>query len=115
MANDSAIVAVLCLALLTLAAALPADAQANGGYGGPQSGYTFRANSRVVLTDVTVTDANGNPVHGLKASDFHVFDNNKPQEIASFEEHRRDDVAPSAPHILPVGVYSTTSRIRRAC
>lgn len=94
------------VALLTLHASLSADAQANAGSGSPQSGYTFHANSRVVLTDVTVTDRNGNPIHGLKASDFHVFDNNKPQEIASFEEHRRDDVAPPAPRALPVGVYS---------
>ncbi|MFL6429816.1 MAG: hypothetical protein ACJ71S_16335 [Acidobacteriaceae bacterium] len=37
---------------------------------------------------------------------FHVFDNNKPQGIASFEEHRKDDVAPSAPRVLQAGVYS---------
>ncbi len=96
---------VVFVALVTLHAALPAHAQANAG-SGSQSGYTFRANSRVVLTDVTVTDRNGNPVHGLKARDFHVFDNNKPQEIASFEEHRQDDAAPSAPLALPAGMYS---------
>jgi VWFA-related protein len=94
------------VALLMLTAALPAVAQANPGSGGSQSGYTFRANSRVVLTDVTVVDKQGNPVHGLKASDFHVLDNNKPQEIASFEEHRKDEIAPSAPRVLPAGVYS---------
>ena len=96
---------VLFVAYCTMHAALPADAQASGS-GSPQSGYTFRANSRVVLTDVTVADRNGNPVHGLKVSDFSVFDNNKPQEIASFEEHRQDDVAPSAPLVSPAGIYS---------
>ncbi|HEX4582805.1 MAG TPA: VWA domain-containing protein [Acidobacteriaceae bacterium] len=96
---------VFSVALLTLDTSLPADAQASGG-SGPQSGYTFQANSRVVLTDVTVTDRKGNPVHDLKASDFHIFDNNKAQDIASFEEHRRDDVAPPAPRVLPAGVYS---------
>jgi cytochrome oxidase Cu insertion factor (SCO1/SenC/PrrC family) len=30
--------------------------------------YTLHANTRVVLTDVTVTDQKGNPVHGLNAS-----------------------------------------------
>jgi VWFA-related protein len=97
---------VLFLALGTLNAASPADAQASAGSPNPQSGYTFRANSRVVLTDVTVIDKQGNPVHGLKASDFHVFDNKKPQEIASFEEHRKEEAAAFAPHILPAGVYS---------
>jgi hypothetical protein len=34
-----------------------------------------------------VTDKNGNPVHGLPQSVFHIFDNKQPQVIASFEEH----------------------------
>jgi VWFA-related protein len=60
----------------------------------------------VVLTDVTVTDRQGNPVRGLKTSAFRIFDNKKPQEIASFEEHYRDDTA-AAPQIVPTpGVYS---------
>jgi VWFA-related protein len=48
---------------------------------------TLHAESRIVLADVTVTDRHGNAVHGLTASDFQVFDNNKPQRISSFEEH----------------------------
>jgi len=55
--------------------------------GGDGQTYTLHAETRVVLTDVTVTDAKGNPVHGLSRSAFHIFDNNKPQEVASFEEH----------------------------
>ncbi len=51
-----------------------------------QSKSTFEANTRVVLTDVTVTDGKGNPVHGLAQSAFQLFDNNKLQEITSFEE-----------------------------
>ena len=59
---------VLCAVLLTLEVTCPpAAAQAGGD---SQSGYTFRANSRVVLTDITVTDKQGNPVHGLKAGGF---------------------------------------------
>jgi VWFA-related protein len=49
--------------------------------------YTIQANSRVVLTDVTVTDKSGNPVHGLPESAFRIFDNSKPETIDSFEEH----------------------------
>ena len=51
------------------------------------STYSFHTYTRVVLTDVTVTDANGNPVHGLSRSAFRIFDNKEPQAIASFEEH----------------------------
>jgi VWFA-related protein len=70
-----------------------------------QSTYTFHADTRVVLTDVTVTDANGNPVHGLPQSAFRIFDNKQPQVIASFDEH----AGIPAPTILPErtsGVYS---------
>jgi len=42
--------------------------------------FTIQVNSRVVLTDVTVTDRKGNPVHGLPESMFRIFDNNQPHE-----------------------------------
>ncbi len=48
---------------------------------------TLHAASRIVLADVVVTDRHGNPVHGLSASDFQVFDNGWRQQIASFEEN----------------------------
>jgi VWFA-related protein len=66
--------------------------------------FTLRTQARVVLTDVTVTDKNGNPVHNLSRSAFHIFDDKKPQDIASFEEHTGahptviPTAAPSAPH-----------------
>ena len=47
----------------------------------------FHANTREVLTDVTVMDNDGNPVHGLSRSAFHIFDNNRPEQLESFEEH----------------------------
>ncbi|MEA2543943.1 MAG: hypothetical protein QOH35_5309, partial [Acidobacteriaceae bacterium] len=50
-----------------------------------QSTYLFHTDTRVVLTDVTVTNANGDPVHGLRQSAFHIFDNKEPQVLASFE------------------------------
>jgi VWFA-related protein len=81
-------------------------AQASSGSTPSQSGYVLQANSRVVLTDVTVADKQGNPVHGLKASDFRIFDNKKPQDIASFEEHYKDDTAPAPQLVSAPGVYS---------
>ena len=50
-------------------------------------GYVFHAHTREVLTDVTVTDNDGSPVHGLSRSEFHIFDNNRPEQLESFEEH----------------------------
>jgi VWFA-related protein len=68
------------------------------------SDFTLHTQARAVLTDVTVIDANGNPVHNLSRSAFHIFDDKKPQDIASFEEHTgaqsavTQTSAPSAPH-----------------
>jgi VWFA-related protein len=69
--------------------------------------FTIRAESRVVLTDVTVTDHHGNPVRGLPASAFHIFDNNEPQKIDSFEQHSEASAAPAlSTTAAPSGAYS---------
>ena len=69
--------------------------------------YTIRTISRVVLTDVTVTDSKGNPVHGLLESAFQIFDNKKPQTIATFEEHSGTAGATTMePVTAAKGVYS---------
>ncbi len=59
-----------------------------------QSPYTFQVNTRVVLTDVTVTDGKGNPIQGLTRGDFELFDNGRPQKLSSFEEHTEQRTAP---------------------
>ena len=38
----------------------------------------------MVLVPVTVTDHNGKTVEGLQAENFHILDNQKPQQIVSF-------------------------------
>jgi VWFA-related protein len=50
-----------------------------------QTPYTLQVYSRAVLTDVTVTDKQGNPVTGLTEQDFRIFDNGKPQQMATVE------------------------------
>jgi VWFA-related protein len=90
----------LKLVLLVLSATAAA---AQLGPAVPQ--YTIRSQTRIVLTDVTVTDRDGKPVHGLKASDFHILDNRKPQKLASFEEHTPEATAPIA-HAVKAGAYS---------
>ena len=69
------------------------------------STYTFQADTHLVLIDVTVTDAKDNPVHDLPQFAFRVFDNNKPQLVASFEEHKGIPAATILPATTP-GVYS---------
>jgi VWFA-related protein len=99
MLHRSSFAVSLCLfAVFALVHAQSASAQ--------QPEYTFHVGTRIVLTDVTVTDRNSNPVHGLKASDFQIFDNNKPQVLASFEEHTTTPVPPMEQTSTSPGVYS---------
>ncbi len=88
----------LFLAVLTAALAAGAPAQ--------QPDYTIQSATRVVLTDVTVTDRHGNPVSGLTQADFQILDNRAPQAISSFEEHLTRLSAPPATAALPPGLYS---------
>jgi VWFA-related protein len=76
-----------------------------------QQTYTLHVNSRVVLTDVTVTDSHGNPVRGLTQSDFQLFDDGRPQKLGSFQEHLE---SPSPEPIAPVkdpNVYSNAAQL----
>ena len=80
---------LVCLLACVLVPPLSAQVQAPGSAAIPadQPAYTLHTNSRLVLTDVTVTDRNGNPVHNLPASAFQIVEGKTPQNIASFEEH----------------------------
>jgi VWFA-related protein len=56
--------------------------------------YTMKISSDIVLTNVVVRDKKTNAVvKGLKASDFEIFENNKPQKIASFDYQNVDEAA----------------------
>jgi Ca-activated chloride channel family protein len=45
---------------------------------------TFRTSAEMVLVPITVTDHDGKIVDGLRADDFNVFDDQRPQKITSF-------------------------------
>lgn len=52
----------------------------------PQSTYTLKVQSDLVLADVVARDKKtGLPVQGLKAGDFTILENGKPQKITSFD------------------------------
>ncbi len=60
------------------------------------SGYTFKAQTELVLVNVTVRDRNGNPVRNLKRGDFTMLEDNKPQQVVSFDIENTDAVASTA-------------------
>jgi VWFA-related protein len=66
------------------------------------SEYVFRAESDLVLVNVTVKDKSGKFVAGLKPEDFTILEDNKPQKIVSFDVENVDalpavDVAQAKP------------------
>jgi VWFA-related protein len=68
------------------------------------SGFVLRQTVRLVRVDVTVTDAQGNPVPGLRASDFRLSEDGKPQSIGHFEWQGKDTRlahAPTRPALPP--------------
>src|SRR5215469_10190836 len=101
------------LGLLTFGHFAILAAQSPQRPGAQSPALTLRAETRIVLADITVTDRHGNAVHGLPASDFQVFDNNQPQHIASFEEHDAEHIAVGGgqqlPPILNVVLLDTTN------
>ncbi len=66
-------------------------------------GITIRANTRLVIVDVVVTDKQGHPKTGLKAEDFTVEENGKKQKVSVFDPPGTTRPTPTAP---PAGVFS---------
>lgn len=65
---------------------------------------TIRANTRLVLVDVVVTDKKGQPVTGLKAENFTVEENGKKQKVSIFVPPGVDNgVKPTS---VPEGILS---------
>ena len=60
---------------------------------------TFRKSVEMVLVPVTVTDHDGKTMDGLRADDFTVFDDQRPQKIVSFSS---DDAPCSVGLVLDI-------------
>lgn len=65
---------------------------------------TFRAGVELVTIDVVATDRRGQPISNLKAEDFELFEDGKPQPIRAFEFIDSSLVPVDDP--LPPGVVS---------
>ena len=99
-------VAVAAICALALPAAQIAPAQE--GSTGQQNSYVFKANAELVLTNVVVRDAKtGEFVHGLKQSDFTVYENGKAAAdfIVRFSNRGYGDAAERSHHQRAGGGY----------
>jgi VWFA-related protein len=68
----------------------------------PAKRPVFRGNTQIVSVDVIVRDGSGQVVRNLKASDFEVTEDGKPQEVSSFsfEEISDKPLGPAAVDLL---------------
>src|SRR5689334_12549737 len=88
--------------VLALAMVMPGGAQQQTPAAGarPQNPAapttTFKANANLVILDVTAKDKGGLTVEGLKADDFTVLEDGKPQKITVFE-FQKISVTPEPP------------------
>ena len=78
--------AALLLTLSLLSATSPSE---------QQSDYLIHVQSELVLVNVTVRDKSGKFVQGLKAENFTILEDNKPQKVISFDVENVDAVPPS--------------------
>jgi len=62
-------------------------------FSAPKGGYKFESNVQLVVVNVSAKDKSGKPIQGLKASDFTVSEDGKPQKISVFEFQRLEEEA----------------------
>jgi VWFA-related protein len=67
---------------------------------------TFKAESRIVVVDVVVTDGKGQSVDGLSQNSFSIVEDGSPQTISSFEEHRPGHTTPIELPEMPPNVFT---------
>ncbi len=93
-----AIAAAILIAQLAVSAQQtgPGPAEQNAP-SGPKTTYQFEASAKLVIVNISAKDKNGNLLEGLKASDFSITEDGKPQQIKVFEYQRLEDIALPAP------------------
>ena len=67
----------------------------------PGPSMTIRQTVQRVIVDVMVRDADGKPVHGLKADDFSITEDKQPQRVLSFDVYDFDKPSISRPPNAP--------------
>ncbi len=104
-------------ALLCLAQTAPALQQPEGEQTPAQNGhgnYTLTVNANIVLTNVVVRDKKtGAVVKGLKASDFTILENGKPQRVVSFDYQNVDQAAQLAENTTVSGKATIADLLER--
>jgi VWFA-related protein len=83
--------------LIILLAGLPGFGAPQESADTPRTGYSFKTTTELVVVNVAAKDRKGGSIEGLKASDFIVTEDGKPQQIKVFEFQRLNDTLLPAP------------------
>ena len=108
--------AAACTALLILATITSGGAQAPAAPPqGDQPQAVFRSSTRLVVQNVYVKDKDGQPIQGLTAKDFVVFEDNQRQEIAFVEFQRiANEPVADVQATIPDPVRDAAAGVQRA-
>ena len=75
----------------------------------PQTAVKFEATAQLVVVNISARDKSGEPMIGLKASDFTVTEDGKAQQIKIFEFQKLEDTVQAAPGLTPRGPESAAA------
>ena len=89
-----------CLLLLVFGLVSPSKAAAPVG-ASQTDPPVYKTHAREVVVDVVVTQRNDAPVNGLRAKDFVVMEDGRPQTVDYFEEHSARTLPPGELKPLP--------------
>ena len=95
------------LAALVIASSVASQQPPTATVPPEDSGIVISQTVRRVRVDVVVTDSQGRPVQGLKAGEFHVFEDGKPQPLRQFDWHDGNGDQTPLPKLpqLPAGAF----------
>ena len=91
-------VSLFALAVVGLVSPLKAAAPVGASQTDPP---VYKTHAREVVVDVVVTQGHDAPVNGLRAKDFVVMEDGKPQTVDYFEEHSTRTLPPGELKPLP--------------
>ena len=79
----------------------PATSQRPQVYTATKGDATFKVTKMLVVEDLILKDKGGNPIEGLKASDFVVTEDGKPQKVEFCEFQKLEETAEPVPEPAP--------------
>src|SRR5215471_13324254 len=76
-----------------------------------ESKTVVKANTRLVVVDVVVTDGKGAPISDLASTDFTILENGRPQKISNFS-FQHPEAGPQQHLNLPPNVFSNIPTVK---